>query len=119
MQTAVAAPLLEGDRLRRCGPRAVLILGRDDAILLHAAEHISEAFLGALRMPVGIKEARPLEQPCVVAGMGSAAVQIIATATLGAIFGFGGLGAYLTEGISQGDDADAFSGRRPGRPAGR
>jgi len=52
----------------------------------------------------------PLAAPVIVAGMGSAAVQIIATATLGAIFGFGGLGAYLTEGISQNDDAMVFSG---------
>jgi osmoprotectant transport system permease protein len=52
----------------------------------------------------------PLAAPVIVAGMGSAAVQIIATATLGAIFGFGGLGTYLTEGISQNDDAMMFSG---------
>jgi osmoprotectant transport system permease protein len=52
----------------------------------------------------------PLAAPVIVAGMGSAAVQIIATATLGAIFGFGGLGAYLTEGISQNDSAMVFSG---------
>jgi osmoprotectant transport system permease protein len=52
----------------------------------------------------------PLAAPLIVAGMGSAAVQIIATATLGAIFGFGGLGAYLAEGISQGDNAMVFSG---------
>jgi osmoprotectant transport system permease protein len=52
----------------------------------------------------------PLAAAVIVAGMGSAAVQIIATATLGAIFGFGGLGAYLTEGISQNDMAMMFSG---------
>jgi osmoprotectant transport system permease protein len=52
----------------------------------------------------------PLAAPVIVGGMGSAAVQIIATATLGAIFGFGGLGAYLTEGISQNDAAMMFSG---------
>lgn len=52
----------------------------------------------------------PLAAPVIVAGMGSAAVQIIATATLGAIFGFGGLGTYLTEGVSQNDDAMVFSG---------
>src|SRR5207342_3509123 len=45
----------------------------------------------------------PLALAVIVAGIGSAAVQIVATATLGAIFGFGGLGAYLTEGISQGN----------------
>jgi osmoprotectant transport system permease protein len=52
----------------------------------------------------------PLALAVIVAGIGSAAVQIIATATLGAIFGFGGLGAYLTEGISQGDDGMVFGG---------
>jgi len=52
----------------------------------------------------------PLAAAVIVAGMGSAAVQIVATATLGAIFGFGGLGAYLTQGIAQNDDAMLFSG---------
>lgn len=52
----------------------------------------------------------PLALPVIVAGLGSAAVQIIATATLGAIFGFGGLGTYLTEGIAQNDDPMVFGG---------
>jgi osmoprotectant transport system permease protein len=52
----------------------------------------------------------PLALPVVVGGLGSAAVQIIATATLGAIFGFGGLGTYLTEGIAQNDDPKVFAG---------
>jgi osmoprotectant transport system permease protein len=52
----------------------------------------------------------PLALPVIVAGLGSAAVQIIATATLGAIFGFGGLGTYLTEGIAQNDDPKVFGG---------
>jgi osmoprotectant transport system permease protein len=52
----------------------------------------------------------PLAAAVIVAGMGSAAVQVIATATLGAIFGFGGLGTYLTEGVSQQDFPMMFSG---------
>ena len=44
--------------------------------------------------------------PVIVAGIRSGAVQIIATATLGAIFGFGGLGRYLVDGFAQ------FSRRR-------
>src|SRR5436305_9267221 len=52
----------------------------------------------------------PLAAGVIVAGMGSAAVQIIATATLGAIFGFGGLGTYLVQGIAQNDDGMLFSG---------
>jgi osmoprotectant transport system permease protein len=52
----------------------------------------------------------PLALAVIVAGIGSAAVQIIATVTLGAIFGFGGLGAFLTQGISQNDDGMTFGG---------
>ena len=43
----------------------------------------------------------PLAAPVVVAGIGSGAVQIVATATLGAIFGFGGLGRFLVDGFAQ------------------
>jgi osmoprotectant transport system permease protein len=52
----------------------------------------------------------PLALPVISGGIGSAAVQIIATATLGAIFGFGGLGTYLTQGISQRDTGMIFGG---------
>ena len=43
----------------------------------------------------------PLAIPIIVAGIRSAAIQVVATATLGAIFGFGGLGRYLVEGFAQ------------------
>ena len=52
----------------------------------------------------------PLALPTLVAGVRSAAVQIVATATLGAIFGSGGLGRYLVEGIAQRDDGMTFGG---------
>lgn len=52
----------------------------------------------------------PLAVPVIVAGIRSAAVQIIATATLGAIFGFGGLGRYLVDGYAQRDDGQIFGG---------
>ncbi len=52
----------------------------------------------------------PLALPVILGGIGSASVQVIATATLGAIFGFGGLGTYLTEGISQNDDGMVYGG---------
>ncbi len=52
----------------------------------------------------------PLALPVILGGVGSASVQVIATATLGAIFGFGGLGTYLTEGISQNDDGMVYGG---------
>ena len=44
----------------------------------------------------------PIALPVIVGGIRSGAVQIVATATLGAIFGGGGLGRYLIDGISQG-----------------
>ena len=34
----------------------------------------------------------------------------MATATLGAVFGFGGLGRYLVNGISQGEQGQIFGG---------
>jgi osmoprotectant transport system permease protein len=43
----------------------------------------------------------PLAGPVIVTGVRSGAVQIIATATLGAIFGFGGLGRFLVDGFAQ------------------
>lgn len=52
----------------------------------------------------------PLAVPAILAGVRSGAVQIVATATLGAIFGSGGLGRYLVEGIAQRDDGMTFGG---------
>jgi osmoprotectant transport system permease protein len=52
----------------------------------------------------------PLAMPVIVTGIRSGAVQILATATLGAIFGFGGLGRYLVDGFSQGDDGQVWGG---------
>jgi osmoprotectant transport system permease protein len=52
----------------------------------------------------------PVALPVIAAGVRSAAVQIVATATLGAIFGGGGLGRYLVEGIAQNDDGKIFGG---------
>jgi osmoprotectant transport system permease protein len=46
----------------------------------------------------------------VLGGIRSAAVQIVATATLGAIFGGGGLGRFLVDGIAQRDDGQVFGG---------
>ena len=39
-----------------------LLVGVDEAVLLHAAEHVGEAFLGAIGMTVGIEVVRPLQQ---------------------------------------------------------
>jgi osmoprotectant transport system permease protein len=52
----------------------------------------------------------PLALPALIAGVRSAAVQVVATLTLGAIFGSGGLGRYLVEGVAQRDDGMTFGG---------
>ena len=45
-----------------------------------------------------------------MAGVRLAAVTIVATATLGAIFGYGGLGRYLIDGVAQNDDGQLYGG---------
>jgi osmoprotectant transport system permease protein len=55
----------------------------------------------------------PLSVPVIVAGIRSAAIQVVATATLGAILGGPGLGRYLVEGFatfSLGGDAAVVAG---------
>lgn len=52
----------------------------------------------------------PIALPIVVGGIRSASVQVIATATLGAIFGFGGLGRYLVDGVAQNDLGQLYGG---------
>lgn len=52
----------------------------------------------------------PIALPVVLGGIRSAAVQIVATATLGAIFGSGGLGRFLVDGLAQNDDGQVWGG---------
>lgn len=66
---------------------------------------------------MGMREAQilgrveiPLSLPVILAGLRLAAVTIVATANLGAIFGYGGLGRYLVDGIAQNDDGQLFGG---------
>ncbi len=52
----------------------------------------------------------PIALPVLATGIRSAAVQVIATATLGAEFGFGGLGRYLVLGEANKDNGELFGG---------
>jgi osmoprotectant transport system permease protein len=52
----------------------------------------------------------PLAAPLIVAGLRTASVQVVATATLGALAGWGGLGRFIVDGNSQGDDAQLLGG---------
>jgi osmoprotectant transport system permease protein len=52
----------------------------------------------------------PLAVPVIIGGFRSASVQVIATATLGAIYGLGALGGFIVEGVAQRDDGRLFAG---------
>jgi osmoprotectant transport system permease protein len=52
----------------------------------------------------------PIALPVLATGIRSAAVQVIATATLGAAFGFGGLGRLIVLGDANQDNGELFSG---------
>jgi osmoprotectant transport system permease protein len=52
----------------------------------------------------------PLALPVLATGIRSAAVQVIATATLGATFGFGGLGRFIVLGDANKDNGELFGG---------
>ncbi len=52
----------------------------------------------------------PLALPVILAGVRTAAVQVVATATLGAVFGTGGLGRYIIDGIAQRRYEEVFAG---------
>jgi osmoprotectant transport system permease protein len=52
----------------------------------------------------------PVALPLILAGVRTAVVQVMATATLASIFGYQALGSYLTEGLSQRDDAKLLTG---------
>ena len=52
----------------------------------------------------------PLAMPVILAGVRTSGVQVVATATLGAVLGIGGLGRYILDGISQHDDGQLITG---------
>lgn len=52
----------------------------------------------------------PIALPVIVGGVRSASVQVIATATLGAVYGLGALGGFIVEGVAQRNDGMLFAG---------
>lgn len=52
----------------------------------------------------------PLALPVVIGGLRTAAVQVVATATLGAVVAYGGLGRYIVDGIARNDDGRLLGG---------
>ena len=52
----------------------------------------------------------PLASPLILAGLRTAAVTVVATATLAALIGGGGLGRYIVDGFAQSDEAKLVAG---------
>jgi osmoprotectant transport system permease protein len=52
----------------------------------------------------------PTASPIILAAVRIAAVQVVATATLGAVVGWGGLGRYIIDGFAIRDDVTVFAG---------
>jgi osmoprotectant transport system permease protein len=52
----------------------------------------------------------PMAMPLIMAGIRTSAVQVVATATLAAFVGLGGLGRYLIDGLAQRDLAEVVGG---------
>jgi osmoprotectant transport system permease protein len=52
----------------------------------------------------------PLAMPLMIAGVRTAAVQVVATATLAALIAGGGLGRYIIDGFAQGDEPKVLAG---------
>lgn len=52
----------------------------------------------------------PMASPVILAAVRVTAVQVVATATLGAWVAWGGLGRYIIDGFSQGDNVEVFVG---------
>jgi osmoprotectant transport system permease protein len=52
----------------------------------------------------------PLAAPVIMGGVRTAAVQVVATASLAALIGGGGLGRYIVDGFARGDDVMTVAG---------
>lgn len=52
----------------------------------------------------------PLGSPVILAGVRISTVQVVATATLGALVGWGGLGRFIIDGFAQQDNVEVFVG---------
>ncbi|HYF45330.1 MAG TPA: ABC transporter permease [Acidimicrobiales bacterium] len=95
-------------------------------VLLAIPPIFTNAFTGVRDVDVGTVEAArgmgmqgrevvwgveiPAALPLIVTGLRVSAVQVVATATLGAYVGFGGLGAFIVEGFATRNDGKILTG---------
>jgi osmoprotectant transport system permease protein len=66
--------------------------------------------MGLTEQQILFRSELPLGMALILGGIRNAAVAIVATATLGAIFGWGGLGRFIVDGFAQGDYGQLLAG---------
>jgi osmoprotectant transport system permease protein len=66
--------------------------------------------MGMTERDVLLRLELPLAAPLIVSGTRTAAVQVVATATLGALVSWGGLGRYIVDGLATGDRVQVLVG---------
>ena len=66
--------------------------------------------MGMTEREVILRVEVPLAATLIVAGLRLATVQVVATATLGALVAWGGLGRYIVDGFAAGDDVQLLAG---------
>ncbi len=95
-------------------------------VALAAPPMLTNAFVGVREVDADVRESArgmgmtgrqvltrvelPIALPLVMAGVRTAAVQVVATATLAALVAWGGLGRYIVDGLAQQDYVQLFSG---------
>ena len=80
-------------------------MGEVDADIREAARG-----MGMRERAVLFRVELPIALPFVMAGIRTSAVNVVATATLAALVGWGGLGRFIIDGFSQRDDAQKIAG---------
>jgi osmoprotectant transport system permease protein len=66
--------------------------------------------MGMRERQILVRVELPIALPVVVGGIRTAAVQVVATATLGAVVAYGGLGRYIIDGIARNQYDRLFAG---------
>jgi osmoprotectant transport system permease protein len=95
-------------------------------VLLAVPPMLTNAYVGVREVDVGLREAArglgyrelqllikvelPNAMPVLMAGVRTAGVQVVATATLAALVAWGGLGRFIVDGLSQRDFVQVFAG---------
>lgn len=119
---ALAQQVWGRDELPLVGP----VVGVVALVALAVPPILINTYTGMAGVPDGVREAArgmgytgrasalrvelPVALPLVIAGLRVAAVQVLATAAFVAVFGFGGLGRFIVDGLAQQDDGELVAG---------